>query len=84
MTRQELQTEWLKAYCPTCANNEDRGTHYIESTVPTSAEGATILRGVPQKELVQRERALSAARTARRDIKAVMMNEQQGNDREGR
>lgn len=28
MTRQELQTEWLKAYCPTCANNDDRGTEY--------------------------------------------------------
>lgn len=28
MTRQELQTEWLKAYCTTCANNDDRGTEY--------------------------------------------------------
>ena len=28
MTRQELQTEWLKAYCPTCANNNDFGTKY--------------------------------------------------------
>ena len=28
MTRQELQTEWLKEYCPTCANNYDRGTEY--------------------------------------------------------
>lgn len=26
--REELQTEWLKAYCPTCANNDDRGTEY--------------------------------------------------------
>lgn len=28
MTRQELQTEWLKEYCPKCANNDDRGTEY--------------------------------------------------------
>lgn len=28
MIRQELQTEWLKEYCPKCANNDDRGTEY--------------------------------------------------------
>lgn len=45
--------------------------HYIENTVPTSVEDATILRGVPQKELMQRERVLNAVRIARRGAKAV-------------
>lgn len=27
--RQELINEWLKEYCPTCANNDDRGTGFV-------------------------------------------------------
>ncbi len=27
--RQALINEWLNAYCPKCANNDDRGTEFV-------------------------------------------------------
>ena len=38
MTRQELQAEWLKYYCPTCANNDDRGTEYCNCQAECEVE----------------------------------------------
>ena len=28
MTRDELQTEWLREHCPKCENNRDKGTEF--------------------------------------------------------
>ncbi len=27
--RQALINEWLSTYCPSCVNNDDRGTRYV-------------------------------------------------------
>lgn len=48
MTRQELQTEWLKEYCPKCANNDDRGTEYCNCQAEYEVEKD--IDGVPSAD----------------------------------
>ena len=61
MTRQELQTEWLKAYCPTCENNSDWGTKYCNCQAEYEVEkdiGIACIHYEERKEYYDYERAV--------------------------